>query len=82
MLEFFPVLGGGDTKISPPGDILDHPLCEMSSIRSKFADHVVLSPGGAFLVTSLETESSNPPSPIAFLCVNICKAQLSFTTIP
>ena len=51
-------------EIPPPGDIFDHP-----PLGKKFdseqvchvGDRVVLSPGGAVLVTSPGTESSNPP---------------------
>ena len=38
----FPVLGGVGTRLSPLGGIHDQPF-EMSSIRTKFAYHVVLS---------------------------------------
>ena len=60
------------------GDILDHPPCERSSTRNKFAervgDHVVLSPTGAVLVTLPGAESSTPPHPLQSLndsCVSI-----------
>ena len=55
----------GSTKISPPGGLLlivDQPIREKISIRSKLADHVgytyhvVLSSGGAVAVTSPGTE--------------------------
>ena len=65
--KFVPVLGGGGTKISPPGVIFDQPPGEMSWIRGNIAnhveDHVVLSAEGSVLVASPGAESSYPPPP-------------------
>ena len=67
MTHIFPVLGGDDKKIAPPGDVFGQPAYERSLIRSKLADrvedNVVLSFGGTVLVTSPGTESSNPSTP-------------------
>ena len=67
MFQTCPRLGGNGIKIAPPGDIVDQPTCERSSIRRKLTDHVgnhvVLSPGGAVLVISPGEKSSNPPTP-------------------
>ena len=61
------VLRGDGTKIAPPGDLFDQPSGEMNYIWGKLADHiedhVVLSPEGVVLVTSLGTESSYPRPP-------------------
>ena len=54
-------------KIAPCGDLFGQPPSEISSNRYKLADHVgdhvVLSPEGVVLVTSLGTESSYPAPP-------------------
>ena len=56
MLEMFPVLGGDDSKLFPVGDVYRQLRCERSSVRRNIAyhigDHIILSPGGAVLVTS------------------------------
>ena len=60
MLEVFPRFGTGRHE-----NIAIPLVKQSSSIWSKFVDlvedHIVLSPGGTVLVTSPETESSNPP---------------------
>ena len=65
--KFVPVSGGDGTKKSPSGDIFDQTPGEMISIRRKLVnqvgDYVVLSPEGAVLVASTETESSDLPPP-------------------
>ena len=54
--KFVPVLRGDATIIGPTGGIFDQASGGISLIRGKLADHVedhvVLSPGGAVLVTS------------------------------
>ena len=56
ILEMFSVLGGDDSKLSPVGDVDRQLRCERSSVRRKIAyhigDNIILSPGGAVLVTS------------------------------
>ena len=67
MFKLSPVVGGDSTEISSPGKIFDQPPWEMSSIWTKFADHVgdhvVQSPEASVLVKTPGTESSNPPPP-------------------
>ena len=64
---FVPVLGGNGTKKASTGDIFDQPPGQMRLIWGKLADHVgdhvVSSPEGAVLVTSLGTKSSYPRPP-------------------
>ena len=64
---FVTVLGGNGTKIAPTGDIFDQPPGQMRCIWGKLADHigdhVVSSPEGAVLVTSLGTKLSYPRPP-------------------
>ena len=57
---FSPLWEGSEREYPLPGAYMINPF-ERSSIRTKFMDHVVLSPGGVVLVTSPGTESSNLP---------------------
>ena len=65
--KFVPVLEGDGTKIDPPGELFYQPPGEMSSTRSRLAEHVgddvVLSPKGVVLVASPGTELSYPCPP-------------------